>query len=335
MPPSTRSLALSALTVLSASSSCAALAQEQAGQSRQIWNFTSYVDIENSVLRPNGHLLFTTLTSPQLWTIDPSADAPTAEVVRWLPGNITALTGIAAVGDDVFAVIGGNRGSFHYTHETIFTVDFNSNATDDANPNATEVAVVAELPDAIMLNGMAALPTNPRVLVVADSRVGCLWRVDVDTGLVTQAISNPWFDAVANATQPIGVDGLKLAADGTAAYFTNVDLEVFGRIPIRDNGTALVATGDVEILATFAGDDNWDDLALAGNDTVAYGAMNPGVVARVDLGTGEMTVVVNDTTVQGGPTSVVLKGDGVHAYVTTRGDSTTLTSGQIYEVTLS
>lgn len=321
------SLALSALTVLS--SSGAALAQ----QSRQIWNFTSYVDIENSVLRSNGNLLFTTLTSPQLYSIDPNADVPTAEVVRWLPGNITALTGIAEVGDDVFAVIGGKRGSYNYTEETIFTVDF-SGATDE-NPNATVVTTVAELPEAVMLNGMVALPSNPHVLVIADSRVGCLWRVDIDTGNVVKAISSTLFNATANSTAPIGIDGLKFSSDGLTAYFTNVDLDFFGKLPVYDNGTALVATGGIEILTTFEGDDNWDDLALAQNDTIAFGAMNPGIVAKVVLETGDMTVIVNDTTVQGGPTSVVLKGDGVHAYVTTRGDATTLASGQIYEVTLS
>lgn len=324
--PRHTSLALSALTLLSSSGS--ALAQS----SRMIWNFTSYVDIENSVLRPNGNLLFTTLTGPQLYTIDPTADAPTAEVVGWLPG-VTALTGIAEVGDDVFAVTGGVRGSFNYTDETIFTVDFSSATA--ADPNSTVVSTVATLPDAVMLNGMAALPDSPHVLVLADSRVGCLWRVDIDTGAVVQAISSPLMQPTANASKPIGVDGLKISADGRTAYITSVTQEFLARVPIHDNGTALVATGDVEILTTFEGDDNWDDLALALNDTVAYGAMNPGVVARVELDTGDMTVVVNDTTVSGGPTSVVLAGDGVHAYVTTRGDQTSGSSGQVYVVTLS
>lgn len=324
--PSYTSLALAALAAVS--SSDVALAQS----SKQIWNFTTYVDIENSVLRPNGNLLFTTLTGPELYSIDPSADEPTAEVVDWLPG-VTALTGIAEVGDDVFAVIGGVRGSFNYTDETIFTVDFSSATAD--NPNATVVTTVATLPDAVMLNGMVALPSNPHVLVIADSRVGCLWRVDIDTGAVAQAITDPLLAPVENSSTPIGVDGLKFSADGLSAYVTSVTKEFFARLPVYDNGTALVATGALEILTEFEGDDNWDDLALALNDTVAYGAMNPGVVARVELDTGALTVVVNDTTMSGGPTSVVLKGDGVHAYVTTRGDSTTETSGQVYEVTLS
>lgn len=194
------------------------------GQSAtQIWNFTSYIDIENSILRSNGHLLFTTLTNPQLYTIDPNAAEPKAEVVAWLPGGVTALTGIVEVADDKFAVIGGLRGSYSYTNETIFTVDF-SVATEE-NPNATVISTVAKLPDAVMLNGMAALPSDPSILVIADSRVGCLWRVDVETGSVAKAIESPYMLPTDNATTPIGIDGLKISADSSYAYFTNVVLD--------------------------------------------------------------------------------------------------------------
>lgn len=220
MPYSTK--ASMALAMLAASGSVL-------GQSAtQIWNFTTYVDIENSILRSNGHLLFTTLTSPELFTIDPTAVEPKAEVVAWLPGNVTALTGIVEVADDKFAVTGGIRGTYNYTEETIFTVDF-SVAT-EADPNATVVSTVAKLPDAVMLNGMAALPSNPSILVVADSRVGCLWRVDVETGSVQKAISSPYMLPTENATTPIGIDGLKISADGSYAYFTNVVLSNLARV---------------------------------------------------------------------------------------------------------
>lgn len=288
----------------------------------QLWNFTTYVDIENSILRPNGNILFTTLTNPNLYTLDPSADEPEAQVVDYLPG-VTALTGLAKVGDDVFAVAGGIRGSYNYTDETIFTVNFTG-----AGPNTTVVTKVATLPDAVMLNGMAALPSNPHILVVADSRLGCLWRVDIDTGAVAKAISNPLLNATAGATVPIGVDGLKISPDGAYAYVTNVNRLFFGRIPIADNGTALVATGDLEVVTTL--EEDWDDFIL--NGTVAYGAQNDYYVAAADLTTGALTYVVNDTSMAGGPTSLTLAADGHTAYVTTRGSSPV--SGQVIEVTL-
>lgn len=304
-----------AMAVMSASTSVFA-------QTTQLWNFTTYVDIENSILRSNGDILFTTLTNPNLYTLDPSAAEPEAQIVDVFPG-VTALTGIAEVGDDVFAVVGGVRGSYNYTDETIFTVDFTGEG-----PNTTVVKTVATLPDAVMLNGMAALPSNPHVLVVADSRLGCLWRVDIDTGAVAKAYANPLLNATANATVPIGLDGLKISPDGAYAYVTNVNRLFFGRVPIADNGTTLVATGDLEVLTYL--EEDWDDFIL--NGTVAYGAQNPYYVSSVDLTTGELAVLVNDTSMSGGPTSLTLAADGSTAYVTTRGS--TPTSGQIIEVTL-
>lgn len=100
--------------------------------------------------------------------------------------------------------------------------------------------------------------------------------------------------------------------------------------PIADNGTALVATGDVEVVTDFEADDDWDDFAL--NGTFAYGAQDPSLFSKVDVTTGEYTLIANITDAVG-PTSITLKGDGVHAYLTTRGDKTSGTSGQVFEVT--
>ncbi|KAK7756275.1 hypothetical protein SLS62_001871 [Diatrype stigma] len=291
-----------------------------AGPATQIWNFTTYVDIENSILRPSGQLLFTTLTGPELYMLDPSADSVEAEVVTSMAGA-TALTGLAAIDDDKFAVIGGVRGTFNYTDETIYTVDFGS-----ADGPIIETAIT--LPDAIMLNGMASLPSNPHVLLIADSRLGCLWRVDLDAKTVTKAVEDDAMLAPANATIPIGVDGLKVT--GGYAYFTNVANLTFARLPIAEDGSA--ATGAVEVLAYL--EDDIDDFAVDG--PYAYGAQQPNLVTKVDLETGEtVSVLVNDTTMQGGPTSVTLKGDGIHAYLTTMGSKTTGASGQIFEFELS
>lgn len=122
---------------------CASLTGSALAQTAErLWNFTTYVDLENSILRPNGHLLFSTLTNPQLYTIDPNAAEPKAEVVRWFPG-VTALNGFAKVGADKYAITGGVRGSFHYTNETVFTIDFSEST--ETNPNVTSLEVVATL----------------------------------------------------------------------------------------------------------------------------------------------------------------------------------------------
>ncbi|PSR81789.1 hypothetical protein BD289DRAFT_484234 [Coniella lustricola] len=309
---------------------CASLTGSALAQTAErLWNFTTYVDLENSILRPNGQLLFTTLTNPQLYTVDTTAAEPKAEVVRWFPG-VTALNGLSKVGDDKYAVTGGVRGSFHYTNETVFTIDFSESSA--ANPNVTALEVVATLPDAIMLNGLANLPSNPHILLAADSRVATIWRIDIDTGSVAPAINSTLFSADANATAPIGIDGLKVSDDGAYAYFTNVYQAIFGRVPISDDGTTLVATGEAEIVTQFTADGTWDDFYL--NGTVAYGAQDPSLLGRIDTTTGEQTNLFNITELAGGPTSVTPKGDGLTWLLTSNGDSAGALSGEVWEIIL-
>lgn len=305
-----------AIAVLSASTPALAL-------ETQLYNFTTYVDIENSALRSNGDILFTTLTNPNFYTINPNAEDPEATIVDTIPG-VTALTGISEVAPDVFAVAGGIRGTYNYTNEAIWTVNFTGEA-----PNSTVITKVATLPNAVMLNGMAPLPQSLHIIVLADSRLGCLWRVDVTTGAVAKAISDPLFNATANASVPVGLDGLKISPDGAYAYFTNVARLILGRVPISDDGTTLTATGDVEVIAEL--EDDIDDFVFNGTSTI-YAAQNPYSVSKIDLTTNELTYVVDATIMSGGPTSLTIAADGETAYVTTRGS--TPMSGQIIEVTL-
>lgn len=183
-----------------------------------------------------------------------------------------------------------------------------------------------------MLNGLSNLPSNPNVLLAADSRVATIWRIDIETGAVAQAINSTLFSADANATTPIGIDGLKVSDDGAYAYFSNVYQAIFGRVPISDDGTTLVATGDAEIVYQFTSDGTWDDFYL--NGTLAYGAQDPSLLGLIDLTTGEHTNLYNITDLSGGPTSVTPKGDGQTWYLTSNGDSATVSSGEVWEIVL-
>lgn len=296
---------------------------------RQLWNFTSYVDIENTNLRPNGQVLMTTFTNASLYTLDPTSSSPTAELVASFAPS-TALTGIASVGNDKFAVIGGVRGSYMYTNETVYTCDFSA---------GSEPAIegVATLPDAVMLNGMDSLPHNPAVVLIADSRVGAVWRVNTTDGNVAMAYQGDLLLPPDNATVPIGINGLKVS--NGYVYFTNTAKSLFGRIAVTDDG---VMHGEVDTVATLvSGEDeeyDWDDFVIDASGEIAYMAQSPNVIGRVIIGTGEMDVVAgvgNDTISLIGPTSVALAEDGVTAYVSTRGTQSSGISGQLVEISLA
>lgn len=326
---------LGRVAVLKMPSSCLMLAMAMASMSslgaatitRQLWNFTSYVDIENTNLRPNGQVLMTTFTNASLYTLDPTSSSPTAELVASFAPS-TALTGIASVGSDKFAVIGGVRGSYMYTNETVYTCDFSAGSE-------PAIEVVATLPDAVMLNGMDALPQNPAVVLIADSRVGAVWRVNTTDGNVAMAYQADLLLPPENATVPIGINGLKIS--NGYVYFTNTAKSLFARIAVTDDG---VMHGEVDTVAILGPEVeyDWDDFVMDASGEIAYMAQSPDAVGRVIIGTGEMDVVAgvgNDSISLLGPTSVALAEDGVTAYVSTRGTQSSGISGQLVELSLA
>lgn len=295
---------------------------------RQLWNFTSYVDIENTHLRPNGQVLMTTFTNASLFSLDPTSSSPTAELVASFAPS-TALTGITSVGNDKFAVVGGVRGTYMYTNETVYTCDFST------GPEPA-IKVVATLPDAVMLNGMDSLPQNPSVVLIADSRVGAVWRVNTTDGNVAMAYQGDLLLPPENATVPIGINGLKIS--NGYVYFTNTAKNLFARIAVTDDG---VMHGEVETVAILVpGEEeyDWDDFFIDASGEIAYMAQSPNAVGRVTISTGEMDVIAgvgNGSISLIGPTSVTLAEDGLTAYVSTRGMQSIGISGQLVEISLA
>ncbi|OQE39761.1 hypothetical protein PENCOP_c006G03670 [Penicillium coprophilum] len=293
--------------------SLAMLASTTAAQlTTQLFNFTSPINIENSELRPNGHLLLTTFYKAHLYTINPLAQKPTAELVATLPGA-TALTGIAAVGHDKYAVVGGVRGSYHYDNETIYTVDFSKNAS---NPT---IQTVAHIPDADMLNGMASMPSQKHILLIADARLGSIFRVDITTGASKVVLKNDALAAPANSSMPIGINGLQVV--GNHVYFTNSALNIFARVPVSEDGQTF---GRIQVIARLereAGDtdSDWDDFAIDDRGN-AYVAQPLNTIAKITPD-GKQSVVAGggDSLTFIGPTSVQIVPGRKLAYVTTRG----------------
>ncbi|KAF3766604.1 hypothetical protein M406DRAFT_68919 [Cryphonectria parasitica EP155] len=301
-----------------ATSACA----ETVDQGTLLYSFGSTTDIENAVLRPNGQILMVPLSTNTVYNLDPSAATPSPVVVATLPG-VDSVQGIASIGDDKYAVTAGVRGDI-YVNETVFTIDL-------ANGNGTVTPeTILVVPEAENFNGLVSLPSDPNVLLVADSVLGLIWRIDLEAKTAVQVISDELMALSTDSPTGVdlGIDGLKLYIDEATGelyvYFTNVSKLFLARMPILANGTA--ATGAAEIVANQTGTDNWDDMAIAQNSSLIFGAMNPTYIQMVNITSGEVAIVANFTTTEG-PTSVVLADDGVHGYSFTR-------DGDVYEVTL-
>ena len=226
---------------------------------RSIGEFSEF-GLENLAPRSNRHLLLTASNQPFLYDIDPTASSPSPSKLPSIPGVIGVL-GIAETSADVFAVAAGN-----YTNEVPTTGSFGIWQV-DMNQAEPTVKLITQIPTAEGLNGMTALNGFSGTVLVADSILGAVYKVDVSTGAYSIAIQNDDFAPSATKTSSFGINGLRMS--GGELYFTNSAQGLFGRLPINAEGAA---EGDVQILARLdasAGTYDDFDVDCGGNSWIA------------------------------------------------------------------
>lgn len=297
---------------------------------KEIFAFASTF-VENLHVLSNGNILLSTLDSPGLlYTVDPRAAKPVATQVANLPSfhNITGLTGIVSLGDDLYAISGGVHTSYAFDegsmHVYIVSLQTNSVVDDIAVPNTTS------------LNGLAALPGQPHTLLSADSIGGRIIRIDTRTKDVSVVIEDEALHPGAGAALAVGINGLKTRtlSTGDFIYFTNSALGTFARVLIDKQGNK---AGKIEVLARSpSAEEIYDDFAFdcAGN---AYVAVHSHSVFKITPD-GEQTLLaggVNSSTFLE-PTSVALANDEKSIYVSTGGAfaGDPITGGQLVQVWL-
>ncbi|GME63578.1 Six-bladed beta-propeller TolB-like protein [Neofusicoccum parvum] len=248
---------------------------------------------ENIAVRANGHLLVTFVTpSASVHQLDPSnppnTTDPAATLLHAFP-NATQATGITELGStpDVFAVVADS---------TIHTLDLRASP-----PRVRRIATIAA---AGLLNGAAALPGTP-LLLVADSQLGAIWRVDARTGAHALLLRDPAMaPSAADPHLPfLGINGIRYGADGFV-YFNNSPRRWWCRVPVDPT------TGDVRgPVQTLAEGVLADDFAVRWEveegEVVGYLAgLNDNVVTRVTLDGAKEVVAGNlNSTVVAGATA--------------------------------
>ncbi|KAJ2997290.1 hypothetical protein NUW58_g689 [Xylaria curta] len=209
---------------------------------------------ENIAIRQNGDLLVTLLQpSASIYSIRrPLSDSPEISIISI--ENANGLLGIAETSPDIFAVVGGKFSSLAVPIPgtmAIWEINFRG-------PKPT-TRLVAELPEAGSLNGIASLPSRSSpVILAADNGIEQVWRVDLKTSEYEMAAEVPEMKAVPNATLPLGVNGVKIR-DGYL-YFSNSNLASIFRLRIDENGVA-VKGAEAELVAKFNAE-NIDDFVI-------------------------------------------------------------------------
>ncbi|KAK8003361.1 hypothetical protein PG989_003080 [Apiospora arundinis] len=279
--------------------------------------------IENLQVLANGTLLLSTMESPtaMLYILDPNATNPQAQPLASFDSKTTALTGLSPLpanlfGDDLYAVSGGLHTSFAFERGTM--------AVHIISLRRGEVVDRIPVPDTATMNGMAALPRHPHVLLSADSIDGRILSIDTKTRETGVLLEHEMLrpgprEAGSPAFVPhIGINGLRVRGD--YIYFTNSSRGTFARVLVRSPDAAHI----------------YDDFAFdeAGN---AYIATHSSSVVKVTPD-GVQSILAGDSSeysqLLAEPTSVALALDGKSIYVSTGGEfrSVPRRGGQILQI---
>lgn len=220
--------------------------------------------LENLHARLNGHLIVSVVNEPLMYDLDPTKPGQPPTLIHNFTGaGVASLLGIAEYAPDVFAVVTGNWTS-PLTHTPgsfrIYSVDLST-------PNKPpKVTMIAAMPEANALNGMASLYGGPAdTVLVVDSFQEAIWKLNVSSGEYSMAIESPLFGNT--SSNPMGINGLRSVPG--YIYFFNSAQGSYGRVPIDDNVTV---TGEVQILSRVDQPGQlWDDFDLdwEGNAWVA------------------------------------------------------------------
>ena len=253
---------------------------------RTIYQFPSETWIENLAVMRNGSILFTVLSSPQLYMVNPF-DGSLPVLIHEFPGYL-GLLGIAETMPDVFALIAGNFSlnpleSFSGTY-AVWEVDFRqSYRAEPRTIHATSprrrpaVSKIADIPQGAFLNALVSLyPYGEPSVLLSDSALGVVFKLDLLTKTTTTAIDDPLMKKCSPSVLE-GINGMKTygnSPDALELYFINAYCAFLASIPISPGGTA---TGPSRILGNSTNPKfTFDDLAVdaKGAAYVATGTAN-------------------------------------------------------------
>ena len=186
----------------------------------------------------------------------------------------TSTTGIVEIAPDIFIVAVGNYSTVTYAGVPgSFSV-----WSADLNPKTPVFTKITDIPEADALNGMTTLEGVSDLVLISDSSLGGVWRLNVTSGKYDMPMRHV---LVTNCTSkfPLGINGIR-TYEG-ALYFVNSAQQIYGRLSIDDTGNP---TSEPQILARAGpGIFAWDDIAIdwEGNGWIATHA---NMVTEVTVG---------------------------------------------------
>ncbi len=243
--------------------------------------------VENAALLPAGDLAVSVHSTNTIESIDLTTGIHTT--VAQLP---VCPTGLVVLGDMLYAASGFPGQS----PQALWQITADGTAT-------ARITVT----DALFLNGLTPFTTTS--LLAADSLLGRIYRLDLDTQTATVWFEDELLRKITTFPFMPGANGLKIHKG--YAYVTNTDRALFVRIPIQADGSA----GPIEIVAEHL---RGDDFAFdsAGNAYITTHIENTLERLAPD---GTRTALAGPEQGMPGSTSIVFIGDGAACVTTTGG----------------
>ena len=227
------------------------------------------IKLENLAARSNGHLLLTSDDQANVYSYDPSRNV--TSLLYTFPESRSTL-GIVEAAPDVFIVAVGNYSLARARSFSVWSVDLNNY---HENPIVNKITAI---PEAEALNGMTTIKRSPDLVLIADSFLGVIWRVNIKTGNYSKAIEHVFLTSC-NSESPFGINGIQTYDE--KIYFSNSAQRLYASISIDNTGGA---TAEPEVIArSLPAVQAWDDFAIdwAGSGWLATHA---NAVTQVTLG---------------------------------------------------
>jgi sugar lactone lactonase YvrE len=268
--------------------------------------------VENIAIRSNGKFLVTMTTPPEVWEIDPkSPGLNSSRLIHHFDG-VQRATGITEVERDVFMVVAGS---------SIWRIDLRKQ---DEDCVSEAINVTASR----LLNGMATLDASTGTVLVADSQLGLIWRVNTKTTEYEVVLEDDTMAPSDELGFSLGINGVRIWRD--FVYYNNCPRRLLCRVRIdRTTGRAV---GPYEIISQGVLS---DDFAVAQDGTAYLAGLNDNVVTHVRLNGSREVVAgnLNSTDMAGATSAAFGRTTGYRSvlYVTTSGGSTAPVNGSFVE----
>lgn len=261
--------------------------------------------LESIVVRRNGDILATSLFySSNIFTVkrpSPYTDS-TAKILASVLG-VNSLLGITELpesyGEEAFFFVGGN-----FTSLTTFTTTVGSfrgfKLTFDRDGKAIVQKVSDLAPTSSFPNGVTAIPQAPGSVLIADSFVGAIGRLDVSTGHYNpRAFAFQEMAVPEGAQLPIGVSAMRMK--GSYLYFGNPSTQSIYKVRVDSKGY-LVDGAQPSLVANISSvAPGLDDFIFDSHGNILLATNSPeNAIVQVDVKTGKSKRII------GGPTDPLM-----------------------------